>query len=496
MVLLTIFLTGFVVYRVYKWCYDMLPWIFPGLHIFGYSILPESITLYGFMITLLNATVRDLLPLLVIIGSYMWGSFSVIRKSKLSPMSEYRPDVNVLVQNTAISLGLEAPECYVMESQEPNALIVGRRKKSAKLIITSKLFEIKDLSTIKAVIVHELSHILNKDMVFMTWANNFVKSAKYWFPILCLHMILYNLIFLDYLLPSIHQLTFILFNVLFLVVIPFPLINSLSRVREFLADARTSLIIGSEHVSSTLKDIRSLLIKSRITSSFLPKHLKFARLHRPGKNKILDYLRVTHPSIDERIDAAREGTYTQTGTLSLEASIWIGIITAFFAGLCSEFLSIFYLYILEYTFNVRISSYAFFEFLVFFQVLLPSVLIAVFFMFGVKGTKFPKISSNIKIISFLSFYLKQNGKNMIIAIIAHLIIFLPWSEFFGTSILFEPYTPLWENPQLMHLLLSLALKSTLVFIIATFIFSFLAIMLMFCFCHLFGFTQEKLKPLV
>lgn len=476
MMLLAVFLGGFATYKLYQWSYDVLPWFFPGACILGHVIPPEAITLQGFLTALLVAGCRDLLPLFVILVSYAATPLSRAVSSQLVPLGVDYPEIYSIVKDTASSLGLKAPETYVMNSTEPNAFVAGRRNKTAKLVLTTELLKMKDLSKMKPIITHELSHIINNDMVFMTWAKNFTKSATYWLPVVCLSPILENLIFNRYIFPSADQLTFVFINILFLGIIPFLLVNSISRVREFLADARTSLILKNpELLISALKEIRLMLLNSQITKSLLPSQLKIAPSIKAEKTILLAYSTDTHPSTEERCAALRTGSYNQVRPLGVEASIWTGIIVALVTGLFVEFALILRNQVIAFTLNIYIPDDAFDAFLDRFEILLPSVLISLSFMLGIEKWRLPKDSS---LTTALGSYLKGVSRNVTIAGTVFLTIFLPWHLFFTTAILFQPFTAFWELGW-TQLIFSNSLRPALFLVTAVIPLSFLLVMFMF-----------------
>lgn len=455
MVLLTIFLGGFVLYWIYNWCYEMLPWIFPScwslwVNIFGYGVYPP-ITLYGLMITFITAGFRSLIPLFVILGSYLSNPLPSDVRSTMIPLDQYSLNVYSVVKDTASSLGLRMPQCSVLESTEPEAWTLGRSNRNAKLILTSGLLKL-DKPEIKAVVTHELSHILNKDMAFVTWANNFVKSSKYWFPVLCAYVVLENALLKGALVfPGLDQLTFLSFNLLFLIVIPLPLINSLSRVREFLANAKAVLILKNPKLMvRTLEKIEKMLAKAELEKLLLSSRLSLVSSSTFSKNCVLNYLTATHPSTESRSTAIECRTYFKARTLTYETCVWIAIIAAGLTNLLDEFLIIFVQR--THVFGGFTLTSDYFRLAAALQWLLPSVLIGILLIFGVKGRSFPRSPSHSRLLdetihSPLVFYVRQMWKKIIVSVTVFNAIRFAWYNFFSPYIMFEPF-PFWELPHL------------------------------------------------
>lgn len=73
-----------------------------------------------------------------------------------------------LVEGIAIASGLPKPELYVMHSQNINAFASGRDPDNAVICFTDGALEKLEKRELEGVISHEMSHIANYDMRFMT----------------------------------------------------------------------------------------------------------------------------------------------------------------------------------------------------------------------------------------------------------------------------------------------------------------------------------------
>ncbi len=71
-------------------------------------------------------------------------------------------------ENMSIASGLPMPKLYVMESSQINAFATGRDPKNAVICVTTGAMEKLDKEELEGVIAHEMSHIANYDMRFMT----------------------------------------------------------------------------------------------------------------------------------------------------------------------------------------------------------------------------------------------------------------------------------------------------------------------------------------
>jgi heat shock protein HtpX len=73
-----------------------------------------------------------------------------------------------LVEGLTIASGLPMPKLYVMPSRQINAFASGRDPKQAVICVTEGALEKLDKRELEAVLAHELGHIGNYDMRYMT----------------------------------------------------------------------------------------------------------------------------------------------------------------------------------------------------------------------------------------------------------------------------------------------------------------------------------------
>lgn len=71
------------------------------------------------------------------------------------------------VEAVAVSAGIPAPKCYVIEDSALNAFATGRDPKNAAITVTTGLLKIMNRQELEGVIAHEMSHIKNYDIRFM-----------------------------------------------------------------------------------------------------------------------------------------------------------------------------------------------------------------------------------------------------------------------------------------------------------------------------------------
>ena len=80
---------------------------------------------------------------------------------------EYR-QYNDIVEGLCLASGLPKPKLYVMKNQQINAFASGRDPKHAVICVTDGAIEKLTKQELEGVLAHELSHIANYDIRFMT----------------------------------------------------------------------------------------------------------------------------------------------------------------------------------------------------------------------------------------------------------------------------------------------------------------------------------------
>src|SRR5690554_1530684 len=80
---------------------------------------------------------------------------------------QHRYLVNVS-EAVAIGAGVPAPAVYVIDSPAPNAFATGRNPQTGAMAVTKGLIDLLDRQELEAVVAHEMAHIRNYDVRFMS----------------------------------------------------------------------------------------------------------------------------------------------------------------------------------------------------------------------------------------------------------------------------------------------------------------------------------------
>ena len=124
--------------------------------------------------------------------SYFQGDKIALWTSGAKPIAkEQNPYVYNLIENLCITSGLPVPKIYIIDDPAINAFATGRKPELASVAVTRGAIEKLENEELEGVLAHELSHVSNYDIRFMTLvavmvgaisilANIFLRSR--WMP--------------------------------------------------------------------------------------------------------------------------------------------------------------------------------------------------------------------------------------------------------------------------------------------------------------------------
>jgi heat shock protein HtpX len=237
--------------------------------------------------------------------SYQYGDRVVLRSTNAQPAKGPRYlYLNDTVEGLAIGAGIPKPDVYIMSSRELNAYATGKDPEHASIAVTQGILENLDRQELEGVIAHEISHIENRDVQFMTLVAVLVGLAG----------ILSHMILRSYRWGGRSRrdrdkggsIEIILVAVGFLLAIFAPILTRLvqlavSRRREYLADASAAELTRYPDGLADALEKLSKFNKGDMKVSESVSHLFISDPNRSA----LDAIYSTHPPIEERIRRLR-----------------------------------------------------------------------------------------------------------------------------------------------------------------------------------------------
>jgi len=85
------------------------------------------------------------------------------------------PGVHQLMHAVADQYGFKAPRLGFIPDRNPTAFTYGLLRSNARIVVTEGIFEFLDADEQRAVVAHELGHIVNRDFIVMTAAGTLVQ---------------------------------------------------------------------------------------------------------------------------------------------------------------------------------------------------------------------------------------------------------------------------------------------------------------------------------
>jgi heat shock protein HtpX len=226
------------------------------------------------------------------------------------------PELHAMIERLCVQADIPKPKIAVVASPVPNAFALGRSQKTATVCATTGIMDLLSPGELEAVMAHEITHIVNRDVMIMTLAGFFASIASM--------IVQFGFLFGgggfggggysddDDDGPSFMAIILISAVVW---VVSFFLMRMLSRYREFAADRGAAVITGRPSaLSSALLKLSG--VNERIPQSDLRAHAEMNAFYIvPVKVKDSLYnLFSTHPPMEKRIEAlSRLETQLQSG---------------------------------------------------------------------------------------------------------------------------------------------------------------------------------------
>ena len=151
---------------------------------------------------------------------------------------EEEPELHGIIDRLCVQADLPKPRVCVIETDVPNACALGRSQKSATVAATRGILQMLSPAELEGVMAHELTHVINRDVMVMTLASFFASLAS---------LILQFAFFFGGGFGGEEEEREIMVVILVSVVVyvvSFVLLRTLSRYREFAADRGSAVLTG------------------------------------------------------------------------------------------------------------------------------------------------------------------------------------------------------------------------------------------------------------
>jgi heat shock protein HtpX len=111
--------------------------------------------------------------LVLTLVSFSSGDQILLAASHAQPIThDVHPQLFNIVEEMKIAAGLPAmPKIYIINDPAPNAFATGRSPQSASLAVTAGLLGRLNRDELQGVVAHEMSHILHRDILYVTLAG-------------------------------------------------------------------------------------------------------------------------------------------------------------------------------------------------------------------------------------------------------------------------------------------------------------------------------------
>jgi len=207
------------------------------------------------------------------------------------------PELHAAIERLCIQANLPKPRVALVDAQMPNAFALGRSQKTATVCATTGLLALLPPAELEGVLAHELTHVINRDVMVMTIASFLASIAAL--------LVRFGLFFRG----GRDRNTQAAFAAVVLVsvavyAISFVLLRALSRYREYAADRGAAVLTGRPsalasalmRINGAMEQIpqRDLRAATQMNAFFIvPARAKGA----------VSSLFATHPPLEKRLEA-------------------------------------------------------------------------------------------------------------------------------------------------------------------------------------------------
>jgi heat shock protein HtpX len=218
---------------------------------------------------------------------------------EVSPLEA--PQLHAMIERLCIQANLPKPRVAIAQTPMPNAFAIGRSPKTATVCATTGILQLLTPAELEAVLGHEMTHVMNRDVVVMTVASFFASIAAF--------ITQWGFLFgggfggnnRDN--NNNNGFIFVILISAAVYVVSFLLLQALSRYREFAADRGSAILTGrpSALISALMKIDGGMARIPQRDLRATPSELAAFYIFPPKAKQTVATLFSTHPPLDARI---------------------------------------------------------------------------------------------------------------------------------------------------------------------------------------------------
>jgi heat shock protein HtpX len=231
---------------------------------------------------------------------YWFSDRLALRMSRAQPLDESDdPELFAMVASLARRAHLPMPRLYVIPQEQPNAFATGRNAKNAAIAVTAGIRRLMPAYQLEGVLAHEFAHIKNRDILVQSVAAMIAGAISGIAQLLTFSFLFGGGDDDDSPLGMIGALAMIVLAPIAAMIIQL----SISRQREYLADATGAQILGApDPLADALESLErgAAAIPMEVNPSSEPLYIVS-----PLRGSGVAGLFATHPPIPERVRRLR-----------------------------------------------------------------------------------------------------------------------------------------------------------------------------------------------
>ena len=270
------------------------------------AVFVGLISVVGWVVSYLYGNTNITYYVIIGAGLYAWLQYYIATKLTIAMTGAKQiekrdnPRFYRIVENLAITTGMQTPKIYIIDDPAPNAFATGRDPKHAIVAATTGLIDIMNDSELEAVMAHEMGHVQNYDIRVGMITFGLVSAIGF------LTDIVLRIMFFGNNRDSENNSPIVMIvGVIVLILAPIIAVivqMAVSRQREYLADVTSAMT--TRNPDSMISALEKLRTQGRPMKrqNGASAHLFFSNPLKPG---FAGKLFSTHPPLEDRIARLR-----------------------------------------------------------------------------------------------------------------------------------------------------------------------------------------------